>query len=553
MSWKYEGDPSGVLSLTSTLRIPQNIAADFKKMQITPAASLTDAPLAQIVGTNGSRDFGVIDGLYLFQPLANGVPDESRNVDGLTFGNGSDYVRQCAIRNPVVRGFRDIVQFVGSNNYIWDITDFLFSKGWRRGVYYNCPTNSGERMSFGHGTIGDIGNAAGDAIALYIDPAATASPWFNLDHVSVDYSDRTCVITHGELTATSCHFENNNNNPYVELIRTAGRKPPAFKMTSGVMLHGNGGNAAAYASKELEALPGRPAYIRVTGAGATINLAGPSIGEFETNARVTQIWMTTTPLSPVNAIISTHQDAGQVPSKGAGTGIPFATSFNQSDVYNDAVQTNFLNGWTTIGTPTWSVNTTDFLPGELASRQVASASAASGQNYQILTLGAGAGGNVTVETYVHVASLTAGSAALRITGANDAAIAGSMNTFDNITTGMTTVSPISSAGATIGAPNAFGTAIFTPGATQQGAFAVGQFLSGAGVTAGTYVTADNGNGTYKVFNPGAAVAATTIRGWTKVSSRHPIPAGTKFIRVSEFGNGINGTALFSRTRAWVER
>ncbi|PZR36504.1 SGNH/GDSL hydrolase family protein [Caulobacter segnis] len=52
--------------------------------------------------------------------------------------------------------------------------------------------------------------------------------------------------------------------------------------------------------------------------------------------------------------------------------------------------------------------------------------------------------------------------------------------------------------------------VFTPGGTITGSWAVGQVLSGSGVTAGTLIAKDNGNGTYQV-DKSQSVASTAIK------------------------------------------
>jgi hypothetical protein len=567
-AWKYQGDPTAVLTISQTLRIPQNLLADFNKMLIQPGASFSGGtPLVRMGGSNGSRDFGRVDNLYLQVPYnAQGNADITRTIDGLEIGNGTDYVRQCAFGDVVILGVRDALRFVGSNNFIWDFASLLITKAWRRGIYYNCDANSGERMTIAHATIGNVANPSFDGTALYVDPAGAASPWFMFGKTSMDYCDRTIEMTHGTAFIEQAHFENNNNAPYINLKRTAGRKPPKVAITQAVMLHGNGIGEHDWTGSEYEYLSGRPSYIDIEGGNISIMIDQVDLGEYVDTARATQIWRTKTPANPPTVCIQTMEDAGMNPSQaGLGIGIPFSSGPVHA-AYNSASAGSYLDNWTPVvssGTGTWAAQTTDMLPGEVAGRTLTSSGSASTARLdQVMSLG-DARGAVVLESYVHVGSYTAGAAGLQVTQAADAAIAFQVQNRAAVAaaspagTGGAAVmeaSPISSATATISAPSTQATSTFTPGTNQQGTFRLGMMLSGAGVPTNCYITAVNGDGTFKVRNEsGAAVSATTIKGWSKVAMRIPLQAGGRHIRISELCSGFQGVATYSRTRARIDR
>lgn len=394
------------INITSTITIPPSLNADFAGAIISPNASMTSGYAVVVDGVTGAlAQRGNINNFYLAKTLVSNHADTSSNLDGIAFGGASGRSSDMLWTNLVVVGFRDGVCFVGPHSYLNHFVAPKIGIHWRRGVAIYASSDSNENYSFFGGSIFNVNNPSFNGTGFYVDAASSISDT-HFYGTSFDYCDISVNMYQGVAHFSGCHFENNNNNPHVALVRTGGKLAPIVTFTDGSI--GSGPGVTSWTGIPVEDANGRPAWITTTGGSCQISLLNTLVGKYRTTETVTEIVKLTDGISNRKLSLSPSIDAGFFGTVSS----PDTISYDINKIYVGA--SGSLTGWTNPGASgvTWSADTSEAYAPDTGSRKIVGTSGASASLSQIAPLGTASA--VVVKSWIKVTSISTGYAGLRV-------------------------------------------------------------------------------------------------------------------------------------------
>ncbi len=412
------GKPLKVLGKTITLKsqitIPTQLVADFTGSVFIADAAITSGA-AIVVDGSGSivagQYAGNITGLVLIRPLSSGHPDTSSNVDGISFTGSSGQASDMKWVFPQVYGFRDNIRYDGPNTYLNNFISPRIGFAWRRGIAVYASVNSNENHFITGGSIFNCNNTQFNGVGIYIDPTASDTE-LHLCGTSIDYCDLSIYAYLGRVECTTCHFENNNNNPHVTLSYTPAKEKPTFVMHGGVL--GGGPGITTWTGIPVEGNNGRPSLIYAVNTGSVnVHLYGVKCGGYKAGVRRdTEILKVEANNTSVLNTVDIH------PILDAGNADTSSRPLRVCNALNAMYVTSYsMAGWTQSvsrndGTITFSVDTTVYYDSNSPhSRKYVGTAAFSTGIYQDIPC---VGGKIfNLNLFVLVTALTAGSVNIR--------------------------------------------------------------------------------------------------------------------------------------------
>ncbi len=430
--------------LTAKLTIPCVANVDFTGSTIVADPLITSGysvsiggPLSVSTGTYP----GIIKGLRVVRALTSGHANTSSNVDGVSFDANGGQASNMGIYDLTVVGFRDNIAWNGPGTFILYFSNIQSCNFWRRGLAAYASSNSGENINFHGGAIYNGNNTSFNGTGVYTDPGCTGWEW-NFHSVSIDYCDISATINQGKLELNSCHLENNNNNPHIQLIFTASKPHPTLIMRGGLMIGGSGTNS--WTGIPVESTNGRPAYVVSTVGGTNVVIDRTQCSVFRSAENVTEISNIGTGGS--------YQCYDVRPTYDGGAQCPHSYAMNE--LY---VSTTALTGWTqnTGGGATLSFDTTTVFAPDVGSRKIVGTAGNTSSFQQ--TLPCRGGNNVFAKAYINATTVTAGSLYIRL----------DFLAPDGVTVIQTIISSQQFATATSGFQTAFISAVAPPGTASM--------------------------------------------------------------------------------------
>lgn len=386
-----------VCLVSSTIVIPPTINADFKDLIITPSISMKNGYVVVFSGLQSSKSmFPTILNLRVWKDIGTRKADVSSNLDGISFGS----VSLSAIRGLDVRGFRDGVAFNGPDCYINKIEHSHIGRNWRRNVAVYAHSNSNENYTFVGCAITDCNNPSFNGTGFYIDPASSTVD-VHFFGCSFDYNDLSIDMYHSNVDCFGCHFENNTNNPHVNITSTPGKEKPSFKMFGGNL--GGGPGITSWTGISVENNAGRPSYIVSNNGSANIEIKGVKCGGYNTVDQNTEI-VTCITAGDRRIVLEPIIDAATAGS------VPLPPSYAKNCIYVSKID---LSGWAQNGSTgtTLSFDSTNYYSPDVGSRKCVSTAGNSFSLTQKIPVISGQ--TIIAKAYVNVSAITNGYVSLR--------------------------------------------------------------------------------------------------------------------------------------------
>lgn len=209
--------PAGVYKVSSPITLDPSVGSVIGVGQVVlDGQGMTSGTLLTLECSAPGMAFRATEqtvaGLRLLGPSA-----ESATVDGMRFV-GAENSSMIQVRDCSWSGFRDSVVY-GNNTWNVQMSRCVIGHWTRRALNLDAVDNAGENYRWDHCTFFNGTNSTGDATAVYTSPTGDMDASFY--SCSFDYNDRAVFHQGGKLWFYGCHWEGNNDEPFILLTRTS--------------------------------------------------------------------------------------------------------------------------------------------------------------------------------------------------------------------------------------------------------------------------------------------------------------------------------------------